>query len=136
MRATDASDALASLAGLRVLVIDPSSTVRRSAERFLTAAGCRVTLAEDGFDALSKIADQQPQLIFCDTQAPRLDGWRTCALVKQNPRYAAIPVVLLAANESLFDQARSRLAGAAGVLTKPFSEEALINAVNTHLQQA
>ncbi|MFP5405858.1 MAG: PleD family two-component system response regulator, partial [Gammaproteobacteria bacterium] len=119
---------LEELRGLKILVVDDSNTIRRSAEIFLKQAGCEVILAEDGFDALSKVADHDPDLVFCDVLMPRLDGYKTCALIKKSRRYGAIPVVMLSSREGLFDRARGRLAGADDYLTKPFTKDALIGA--------
>lgn len=115
--------------GVKVMVIDDSNTIRRSAEIFLIQAGCQVVLAEDGFDALAKIADHQPDLIFCDVLMPRLDGYQTCALIKKNPRFQATPVVMLSSKDGLFDRARGRLVGSDQYLGKPFTGEALLAAV-------
>jgi twitching motility two-component system response regulator PilG len=112
-----------------VLVIDDSNTIRRSAEIFLGQAGLRVVLAEDGFDALGKIVEHEPQLILCDVLMPRLDGFQTCALIKQSARYGAIPVVMLSSKDGLFDQARGRMVGAQQYLTKPFTKESLLKVV-------
>jgi len=120
---------LPDLSGLTVMVIDDSSTIRRSAELFLSQAGCRVVLAEDGFDALAKIVDHRPDVVFCDILLPRLDGYQTCALLKNNPRFAATPVIMLSSKDGLFDRARSRIAGADHCLTKPFSQQDLLQAV-------
>jgi twitching motility two-component system response regulator PilG len=117
------------LQGLKILVIDDSNTIRKSAETFLAAAGCRVLLAEDGFDALAKIADHAPDVVFCDVLMPRLDGYQTCALLKQNPRHAATPVIMLSSKDGLFDRARGRLAGCDDYLTKPFTRDTLLAAV-------
>ncbi|HEV7477915.1 MAG TPA: response regulator [Burkholderiales bacterium] len=113
----------------KVLVIDDSNTIRRSAEMFLRQAGYEVILAEDGFDALAKISDHQPQVIFVDIMMPRLDGYQTCALIKQNPVLKATPVIMLSSKDGVFDRARGRLAGSDRYLTKPFTKEALIEAV-------
>ena len=123
----------ASLAGVKVMVIDDSNTIRRSAEIFLTQAGCQVILAEDGFDALAKITDHQPDLIFCDIMMPRLDGYQTCALIKKNARFAGTPVIMLSSKDGLFDRARGRMVGSDEYLTKPFTKESLLRAVETHL---
>ena len=125
---TDAND----LAGARVMVIDDSNTIRRSAEIFLLKAGCEVILAEDGFDALAKIADHQPEVIFVDIMMPRLDGYQTCALIKKNPRLREIPVIMLSSKDGLFDRARGRLVGSDEYLTKPFSKDGLLEAVRRH----
>ena len=114
---------------IRVLVIDDSNTIRRSAEMFLRQAGYEVILAEDGFDALSKISDFQPRVIFVDIMMPRLDGYQTCALIKQNPTLKSTPVIMLSSKDGVFDRARGRLAGSDRYLTKPFTKEALIEAV-------
>lgn len=120
------------LKGTRVMVIDDSNTIRRSAEIFLQQAGCEVILAEDGFDALAKIADHQPDVIFVDIMMPRLDGYQTCALIKKNSRYRETPVIMLSSKDGLFDRARGRLVGSDEYLTKPFSKDALLSAVARH----
>lgn len=114
---------------VRVLVADDSPTIRRSAEIFLTQAGHEVLLAGDGFEALALAADHAPQIVFCDIQMPRLDGYQACAILKRNARFAAIPVVMLSSRDGLFDRARARLAGAADHLGKPFTREQLLQAV-------
>jgi twitching motility two-component system response regulator PilG len=121
------------LAGVKVMVIDDSNTIRRSAEIFLVQAGCRVILAEDGFDALAKIADHHPDVVFVDIMMPRLDGYQTCALIKKNPRFAATPVVMLSSRDGLFDRARGRMVGSNQYLTKPFTKESLLRAVSRHV---
>ena len=120
------------LSALKVMVIDDSNTIRRSAEIFLSAAGCEVILAENGFDALGKIAEHQPDLIFVDIMMPHLDGYQTCALVKKNPRFADAPVIMLSSRDGLFDRARGRLAGSDEYLTKPFTREGLLAVVAQH----
>ena len=125
----------ASTGPVRVLVIDDSNTIRRSAELFLRQAGYEVILAEDGFDALSKITDYAPQVIFVDIMMPRLDGYQTCALIKQNPRLKSTPVIMLSSKDGVFDRARGRLAGSDRYLTKPFTKEALIEAVSDYLNR-
>ena len=120
------------LSGVKVMVIDDSNTIRRSAEIFLLQAGCTVILAEDGFDALAKIADHQPNLVFVDIMMPRLDGYQTCALIKQNPILKSTPVIMLSSKDGVFDRARGRLAGSDRYLTKPFTKEALLEAVKEH----
>jgi twitching motility two-component system response regulator PilG len=122
------------LNGIKVMVIDDSNTIRRSAEIFLAQAGCQVVLAEDGFDALAKIADHAPDLIFVDIMMPRLDGYQTCSLIKKNSRLNATPVVMLSSKDGLFDRARGRLAGSDEYLTKPFTKESLIRSVASHVQ--
>ena len=120
------------IAGLKVMVIDDSNTIRRSAEIFLGQAGCQVLLAEDGFDALSKIADHNPDVIFVDIMMPRLDGYQTCALIKKNAELASTPVIMLSSRDGLFDRARGRMAGSDEYLTKPFTKDSLLKAVATH----
>ncbi|MEO7742661.1 MAG: response regulator [Usitatibacter sp.] len=117
------------------MVIDDSNTIRRSAEIFLMQAGCQVILAENGFDALSKIADHQPDLIFVDIMMPRLDGYQTCALIKKSAKHRATPVIMLSSKDSLFDRARGRMVGSDEYLTKPFTKESLLRAVQSHLAQ-
>jgi twitching motility two-component system response regulator PilG len=114
------------------MVIDDSNTIRRSAEIFLMQAGCQVILAENGFDALAKIADHQPDLIFVDIMMPRLDGYQTCALIKKNAKHRNTPVIMLSSKDSLFDRARGRMVGSDEYLTKPFSKDSLLTAVQTH----
>ena len=119
-------------AGAKVLVIDDSNTIRRSAEIFLRQGGHEVLLAEDGFDALGKVSDHEPELIFCDILMPRLDGYQTCAIIKRNPRYAHVPVIMLSSKDGLFDRARGRMVGSQDYLTKPFTKEQLLRAVETY----
>ena len=119
---------------VKVLVIDDSNTIRRSAEIFLRQAGFDVILAEDGFDALAKISDHQPKVIFVDIMMPRLDGYQTCTLIKQHPRLKSTPVIMLSSKDGVFDRARGRLAGSDRYLTKPFTKEALIDAVNEYVR--
>jgi twitching motility two-component system response regulator PilG len=115
--------------GTRVLVIDDSNTIRRSAEIFLRQGGHEVVLAEDGFDALGKVSDHVPDLIFCDILMPRLDGYQTCAIIKRNPRFSHVPVIMLSSKDGLFDKARGRMVGSQDYLTKPFTKEQLLKAV-------
>jgi twitching motility two-component system response regulator PilG len=114
---------------VRVLVIDDSNTIRRSAEIFLRQGGHEVVLAEDGFDALSKVNDHTPDLIFCDILMPRLDGYQTCAIIKRNARFAGVPVIMLSSKDGVFDKARGRMVGSEDYLTKPFTKEQLLRAV-------
>ncbi len=114
---------------LRVLVIDDSHTIRRSAELFLKQGGHDVLLAEDGFDALSKVLDYQPHLVFCDILMPRLDGYQVCAIIKGHARFAALPVVMLSSRDGVFDKARGRMVGSRDHLTKPFTKDQLLQAV-------
>jgi twitching motility two-component system response regulator PilG len=119
-------------AKVKVLVIDDSNTIRRSAEIFLRQGGYDVVLAEDGFDALSKVNDHGPELVFCDILMPRLDGYQTCAIIKRNARFAEVPVIMLSSKDGLFDKARGRMVGADDYLTKPFTKEQLLRAVEQH----
>ena len=111
------------------MVIDDSNTIRRSAEIFLQQLGCQVILAEDGFDALSKISTELPDIIFVDIMMPKLDGYQTCTLIKRNPRFKATPVIMLSSKDGLFDKARGRMVGSDHYLTKPFTQETLIQAI-------
>jgi twitching motility two-component system response regulator PilG len=125
------ADESAPRAGAKVLVIDDSNTIRRSAEIFLRQGGHEVLLAEDGFDALAKINDHDPELIFCDILMPRLDGYQTCAIIKRNARFAQVPVIMLSSKDGLFDKARGRMVGSEDYLTKPFTKEQLLRAVES-----
>lgn len=116
----------------KVLVIDDSNTIRRSAEIFLKQGGYEVVLAEDGFDGLSKVNDHEPTLIFCDILMPRLDGYQTCAIIKRNPKFASVPVIMLSSKDGLFDKARGRMVGSQDYLTKPFTKDQLLQAVAHH----
>ncbi|BBE52052.1 Response regulator MprA [Ferriphaselus amnicola] len=122
------------LSGVCVVLIDDSNTIRRSGEIFLTRAGGRVVLAEDGFDGLAKVVDSKPDIIFVDVMMPRLDGYQTCALIKSHPQFKKTPVVMLTSKDSLFDRARGKLVGADLYLIKPFSKETLIDAVVNYTQ--
>ena len=115
--------------GYKVLVIDDSNTIRRSAEIFLKQGGHEVLLAEDGFDALSKVNDHKPHLIFCDILMPRLDGYQTCAIIKRNADFSNVPVVMLSSKDGVFDKARGRMVGSQDYLTKPFTKDQLLQAV-------
>jgi twitching motility two-component system response regulator PilG len=119
-------------AGIKVLVIDDSNTIRRSAEIFLKQGGYVVLLAEDGFDALSKVNDHDPDLIFCDILMPRLDGYQTCAIIKRNQKFSDVPVIMLSSKDGLFDKARGRMVGSQDYLTKPFTKDQLLQAVELH----
>ena len=119
-------------AGMRVMVIDDSNTIRRSAEIFLLQSGCEVILAQDGFEALAKITDHHPDIIFVDIMMPRLDGYQTCALIKKNTQFSRTPVIMLSSKDSIFDRARGRMAGSDEYLTKPFTKERLLKAVEAH----
>ncbi len=121
-----------SLQGIRVMVIDDSNTIRRSAELFLRQAGCDVILAEDGFSALTKITEHHPDVIFVDIMMPRLDGYQACSLIKRNPKFRTTPVIMLSSKDGVFDRAKGRMVGSDEYLTKPFTREDLIHAVTAH----
>lgn len=121
---------------LKVLVVDDSSTIRRSAQVLLEQAGYQVLLAEDGLEALFQIGEHAPDLVFCDILMPRLDGYRTCALIKSSPLSRTIPVIMLSSKDSIFDRARAVVAGADQYLTKPFTKESLLGAITGHAPQA
>ena len=114
---------------MKILVIDDSNTIRRSAEIFLKAGQHDVMLAEDGFDALAKVSDYRPNLIFCDILMPRLDGYQTCAIIKRNAKFSSVPIVMLSSKDGVFDKARGRMVGAQDYLTKPFTKDQLLKAV-------
>lgn len=118
---------------LKVMVIDDSKTIRRTAETLLKREGCEVITAVDGFDALAKIADSRPDIIFVDIMMPRLDGYQTCALIKNNTAFRSTPVIMLSSKDGLFDKAKGRIVGSDQYLTKPFSKEELIGAIKTHV---
>ena len=123
------NEAHADAPGVKVLVIDDSNTIRRSAEIFLKQGGYQVLLAEDGFDALAKVNDHEPDLIFCDILMPRLDGYQTCAIIKRNNKFANVPVIMLSSKDGLFDKARGRMVGSQDYLTKPFTKDQLLQTV-------
>lgn len=125
-----------SLAGIKVMVIDDSKTIRRTAETLLKKAGCEVVTATDGFEALAKITDQNPDVIFIDIMMPRLDGYQTCALIKNNHIYKNTPVILLTSKDGLFDRARGRIVGSDQYLTKPFTKDELLGAITSHVNVA
>ena len=127
------SSASRSLNGLKILVVDDSKTIRRTAETLLTKEGCQVFTAIDGFDALSKIADHQPDLIFVDIMMPRLDGYETCSLIKHNKMFKDTPVIMLSSKDGLFDRARGRIVGSEQYLTKPFTKDELLGAVTNQV---
>ena len=127
------SNAPRSLSGLKILVVDDSKTIRRTAETLLTKEGCQVYTAIDGFDALSKIADHQPDLIFVDIMMPRLDGYETCSLIKHNKTFKETPVIMLSSKDGLFDRARGRIVGSEQYLTKPFTKDELLGAISNQI---
>ena len=127
---------LAPLEGVKVMVIDDSNTIRRSAEIFLNQAGCQVVLASDGFDAIARFPDAEPDLVFVDVMMPRLDGYQTCSLIKRHARYRSTPVIMLSSKDGLFDRARGRMAGSDEYLTKPFTKDTLLAAVREHTANA
>ena len=131
MVASDTTDL--ALDGVKVMVIDDSKTIRRTAETLLKKAGCEVVTAIDGFEALAKITDQKPDVIFIDIMMPRLDGYQTCALIKKNKNYKSTPVILLTSKDGLFDRARGRIVGSDRYLTKPFTKDELLGAIKEHL---
>jgi twitching motility two-component system response regulator PilG len=126
----------AGLADLKVMVIDDSKTIRRTAETLLKKEGCEVITATDGFEALAKIADHKPAIIFIDIMMPRLDGYQTCALIKHNKLFRNTPVIMLSSKDGLFDRARGRIVGSEQYLTKPFTREELLGAIRRHTKQA
>jgi len=132
---SDGAQELASL-NVKVMVIDDSKTIRRSAETLLKKAGCEVVTAIDGFEALAKITVHKPDIIFVDIMMPRLDGYQTCALIKNNQSFKTTPVIMLSSKDSIFDRARGCIVGSEKYLTKPFSKEDLINAITTHVGRA
>lgn len=119
---------------LKVMVIDDSNTIRRTAETLLSKTGCEVITAVDGFDSLAKIADTQPDVIFVDIMMPRLDGYQTCALIKNNSKFRHTPVIMLSSKDGLFDKAKGRIVGADDYLTKPFSKNELFEALDRYAQ--
>ena len=127
------SNANRSLSGLKILVVDDSKTIRRTAETLLSKEGCQVFTAIDGFDALSKIADHQPDLIFVDIMMPRLDGYETCSLIKHNKVFKDTPVIMLSSKDGLFDRARGRIVGSEQYLTKPFTKDELLGAISNQI---
>lgn len=120
----------------KVLVIDDSNTIRRSAEIFLKQGGHEVVLAVDGFDALAKLSDFEPDVVFCDILMPRLDGYQTCAIIKRSPQFTGVPVIMLSSKDGLFDKARGRMVGSQDYLTKPFTKDQLLQAVQLHWRDA
>jgi len=127
------SNASRGLNGLKILVVDDSKTIRRTAETLLSKEGCQVFTAIDGFDALSKIADHQPDLIFVDIMMPRLDGYQTCSLIKHNKSFRETPVIMLSSKDGLFDRARGRIVGSEQYLTKPFTKDELLGAISNQI---
>jgi twitching motility two-component system response regulator PilG len=123
-------------ANLKIMVIDDSSTIRRSAEIFLGQAGYQVVLADDGFDALAKMNDHKPALIFCDILMPRLDGYQTCALIKKSVKFHSTPVIMLSSKDGLFDRARGAMVGSDAYLTKPFTKDSLLRTVREYTAAA
>ncbi len=124
------------MTGLKVMVIDDSKTIRRTAETLLKKEGCEVITATDGFEALAKIADHHPDVIFIDIMMPRLDGYQTCALIKNNSSFRGTPVIMLSSKDGLFDRARGRIVGSEQYLTKPFTRDELLGAIRRHLSRA
>ena len=135
MEATVGADATGDLSGLKILVIDDSKTIRRTAETLLSKEGCQVFTAVDGFDALAKIADHRPDIIFVDIMMPRLDGYQTCALIKHNRTFKDTPVIMLSSKDGLFDRARGRIVGSEHYLTKPFTKDELLGAIRGNVSR-
>ena len=127
------NDTSSHLKGLMVLVIDDSKTIRKTAETLLAKEGCEVYTAVDGFDALAKVADYTPDIVFVDIMMPRLDGYQTCSLIKHNKVFKSIPVIMLSSKDGLFDRARGRIVGSEYYLTKPFTKDELLSAIETHV---
>jgi twitching motility two-component system response regulator PilG len=127
------NDTSSHLKGLKVLVIDDSKTIRKTAETLLSKEGCEVYTAIDGFDALAKVADYTPDIVFVDIMMPRLDGYQTCSLIKHNKVFKSIPVIMLSSKDGLFDRARGRIVGSEYYLTKPFTKDELLSAIETHV---
>ncbi len=127
--------AVLDIAGLKVMVVDDSKTIRRTAETLLKKEGCEVETATDGFEALSKISDQNPDIIFVDIMMPRLDGYQTCALIKNNHDFKSTPVIMLSSKDGLFDKARGRIVGSEQYLTKPFTKDELLGAIRRHVKR-
>ena len=121
------------LKGVKVMIIDDSNTIRKSAEIFLKSSGCEVLLAEDGFEAMSKIVDNSPDIIFIDIVMPRLDGYQACMLIKRNPVYQSIPVIMLSSKDGLFDKAKGRIAGSDDYLTKPFTADGFLSIIRKYV---
>ena len=130
---TEHDNSAGGFSGLRVMVIDDSKTIRRTAETLLKREGCEVVTATDGFEALAKIADHDPQIIFVDIMMPRLDGYQTCALIKNNQVFKHTPVIMLSSKDGLFDKARGRIVGSEQYLTKPFTRDELLDAIRQHV---
>ncbi len=130
------NQAQAAQLNVKVMVIDDSKTIRRSAETLLKKVGCDVVTATDGFEALSKITEHHPDIIFVDIMMPRLDGYQTCALIKNNQTFKSTPVIMLSSKDSIFDRARGRIVGSEEYLTKPFSKEDLISAITAHVDKS
>ena len=124
------------VSGLKVMVIDDSKTIRRTAEILLKKAGCDVLTATDGFEALAMIADNRPDVVFVDIMMPRLDGYQTCALIKNNEEFKRTPVIMLSSKDGLFDRARGRIVGSEQYLTKPFTKDELLGAIRRHAKAA
>lgn len=133
-RANPGTPAPGGMENLKVMVIDDSKTIRRTAETLLKKEGCEVVTATDGFEALAKIADEKPDIIFVDIMMPRLDGYQTCALIKNNKVFKQTPVIMLSSKDGLFDRARGRIVGSDQYLTKPFTKEELLGAIREHVQ--
>jgi twitching motility two-component system response regulator PilG len=122
-------------AGAKVMVIDDSQTIRRTAETLLAREGYSVITASDGYEALGKIVDHKPDVIFIDIMMPRLDGYQVCALIKGNPKFNKTPVIMLSSKDGVFDRARGRIVGSDQYLTKPFTKDEILSAVKSHMKK-
>jgi twitching motility two-component system response regulator PilG len=118
---------------IKVMVIDDSNTIRRTAEALLKKAGYDVLTASDGFEAMSLITDNHPDIIFVDIMMPRLDGYQTCQLIKNNKKFRDTPVIMLSSKDGLFDRARGRIAGSEEHVNKPFTQEELIEVITKYV---
>ncbi|HGG58728.1 MAG TPA: response regulator [Gammaproteobacteria bacterium] len=118
---------------VKVMVIDDSKTIRKTAEALLSKQGYQVSTAVDGYDALAKIAEFEPDLIFIDILMPRLDGYQTCTLIKHNQKYKHTPVIMLSSKDGIFDKAKGRVVGSEQHLTKPFTRDDLLGAIEQYV---
>ena len=119
---------------VKIMVVDDSVTIRRTAETLLKREGYTVVMAEDGFEALVKIVDQRPDIIFLDIMMPRLDGYQTCSIIKNNRSFRETPVVMLSSKDGIFDKARGKLVGSELFVTKPFTREDLLKAIHQYVR--
>lgn len=117
----------------KVMVIDDSNTIRKTAETILKKEGFEVFTATNGFEAMSVITDTRPDIIFVDIMMPRLDGYQTCKLIKNNSYFKNTPVIMLSSKDSLFDRARGRVAGSEQHINKPFTKSELLEAIHRYV---